>query len=1043
MSNGPTRAETFHHRRSSRPSRILRPATFISPTTGERVRRGFSLRDASTLLRGGEATDETQPLLPGANNSANHHQRRRGFPHRALGLVADACRNVKDFALSKTGQNVFKCSIAYLLGTLATFVPQISRHLGRQDSKHMVATVTVWFHPARTMGSMHQGTIFGGLGFCYAAFVSFTSMAISMLFGNLDLLVVGHVIVLVVFCGGGLGAIAWLKQRMGHPLVNVACSLASLGCITVLVKEGAVQAGEFSENTVLGVLLMVLTGMVITTVVNMVVFPKRARIDLCKDLTNNTDLLGDLLILVTRAFLIGQQSDLEDDTFKRLSSDHQSSLNSMKKNLSEAKYEHFVLGTERQYFLEKRLVQCLTRLSQDIGGLRSAAFSQFTLLNEPSPAPFSLKSRTSSWTPMLGRSSNSVDPNTNTLDVITEAPEESEDLESDTQTAASKRSSRRASQEIDHGDLFATFLDQLGPPAKSLVYTLKQVLDVLPFEDDKPPKIAVTDPYISSLKTAIELYKETRMVALEELYKSRAFHATQSIERLADLEEVTASCGHFSFALMDFAEDVLEYLRVLEALKEETEQKPRSRSWTWLNPWQKRVESPKETLQPVSPIHEHTEDTAINHAVPEPIKRADDFADQHNYDGANAWTYRIWSRLRIFRREDVRFAIKVGIGAALYALPAFIDSTRPFFSHWRGEWGLVSYMVVCSMTIGASNTTGANRFIGTFVGGCLAIVAWLISNNNGDVNPWLLGFFGWMVSFGCFYIILVKGNGPMGRFILLTFNLGALYSYSLSVKDGDDDDDEGGIDPAIWDIVLHRVTSVIVGCIWAFIITRLIWPISARKKLSHGICILWLRMSLIWKRDPLAMFLLGTPKSTYMDIREEAGLQSFLAYLRSLRAAACSEFELKGPFPDKVIGRVLERTGRMLDAFHALNVVISKDMACTPGEAAVLRFTRNERIALSSRISHLFSVLASSMKLEYPLNDVLPSIEHSRDRLLARLYEFRRQEDGKGDGVAEQDYELLYAYTLVTGQLSLDIKAVSAEIETLYGRLDEENFKLQ
>lgn len=241
------------------------------------------------------------------------------------------------------------------------------------------------------------------------------------------------------------------------------------------------------------------------------------------------------------------------------------------------------------------------------------------------------------------------------------------------------------------------------------------------------------------------------------------------------------------------------------------------------------------------------------------------------------------------------------------------------------------------MTIGASNTTGLERLGGTIIGACCAVVAWLISNNHGAANPWILGFLGWLMSLWCFYLIIAKGRGPMGRFILLTYNLGALYAYSLSVKDDDNDDDEGGVDPAIWEIVLHRVVSVIVGVIWGIFITRFIWPISARQKLRDGLCILWLRMCLIWKRDPLAIYLLGEPKSSYLDIREGAELQSFLTFLDSLRKAAASEFELRGPFPDKITGRIVERTRGMLDAFHAMNVVMTKNAQVTPGEAALLR----------------------------------------------------------------------------------------------------------
>lgn len=57
----------------------------------------------------------------------------------------------------------------------------------------------------------------------------------------------------------------------------------------------------------------------------------------------------------------------------------------------------------------------------------------------------------------------------------------------------------------------------------------------------------------------------------------------------------------------------------------------------------------------------------------------------------------------------------------------------------------------------------------------------------------------------------------------------------------------------------------------------------------------------------------------------------------------------------------------------------------------------------------MYAVMASSMKLAYPLNDVLPNVEHTRDRLLAKVFEFRQT--GLGKVIAkDEDYELLYAY---------------------------------
>lgn len=239
-----------------------------------------------------------------------------------------------------------------------------------------------------------------------------------------------------------------------------------------------------------------------------------------------------------------------------------------------------------------------------------------------------------------------------------------------------------------------------------------------------------------------------------------------------------------------------------------------------------------------------------------------------------------------------------------------------------------------------------------------AIVAWIAAHE----NPWLLGFFGWLVSLQCFYIIVGQGKGPMGRFIMLTYNLSALYAYSLSVKDGEDDDDEGGISPEIWEIVLHRVVAVMTGCIWGIIVTRVIWPISARKKIKKGTSLLWLKMGLIWKRGPLRTLFeadteAGEEKTgaLYMTPREDIELRRFLNTLESLRGSASSEWELKGPFPSKTFQTILEATSRILDSFHAMNVIVLKNSKATEGEKQILKYTKTEWTELSWRISHLFS----------------------------------------------------------------------------------------
>lgn len=50
----------------------------------------------------------------------------------------------------------------------------------------------------------------------------------------------------------------------------------------------------------------------------------------------------------------------------------------------------------------------------------------------------------------------------------------------------------------------------------------------------------------------------------------------------------------------------------------------------------------------------------------------------------------LWSIGDRLRERDLKYAFKVGMATAILATPAFLDSTRPTFVHYRGEWALIS-----------------------------------------------------------------------------------------------------------------------------------------------------------------------------------------------------------------------------------------------------------------------------------------------------------------------------------------------------------------
>lgn len=457
----------------------------IQPKTGERVRKTFTLR--RSIHR---STESSEFLLAPGQFDPDRHQE-LGTVDRWKETVKLKCHQAWTYATSPVGTGILKCSLAYILGSLATFVPFIAALLGKNDGKHIVATITVYFHPARSAGSMLEAVILAFGAFLYAAFVSFSSMAVSVYFGNHDLLVLGHIIVLVVFCGGGLGLVGWTKHKLGNPLVNVACSLTSLALITILTKEGSIQKAVFSYNKVWQVLKMVIMGCTASAAVALLVRPTSARNEFRDTFIQATDAMADMLNGITRSFLSGAEEDLKNDAFVKANRQSKTTFKTLVKTLGEAKFEHYALGTEEEFQIQSRLVKCLEKLIQSIGGLRSAAETQFTLLAQSSsgvtpstgnPANGTARSsvfseQTISQSPpqLLSPSLSHIERRSSILASIDELPETSAQVSATASADVSddesnqRRESTKAIPSLMHSDLspadmFSVFIAHLGPP---------------------------------------------------------------------------------------------------------------------------------------------------------------------------------------------------------------------------------------------------------------------------------------------------------------------------------------------------------------------------------------------------------------------------------------------------------------------------------------------------------------------------------------------------------------------------------------------------
>ncbi|KAG6842094.1 hypothetical protein C0991_002748 [Blastosporella zonata] len=294
-------------------------------------------------------------------------------------------------------RNVLKCAIAYFVASLFTFNPffadilskitaygDISGVPGRREpfpSGHMVATIAVYYNPAKTMGGMIEADIFCLVGLLFAAFVCLCSMN---MFWWLELSPgcewLGD-LVAILWIGISMSIVSWSKVWMANPSFNTACSMATIIISVVIVKEGGL-------STLLQVTTIVICGSLVSNLVCYLIWPQSAIDNLQNNMTKTLDSFSTVLSMLTNTFLLegGVHNKAHLDKMQGAVENHQTSFTSLKKSIFEARTEWFLRGdpagalpddTGKQAYEDA--VDSLNRLGQHLNGLRSGTRLQYDL----------------------------------------------------------------------------------------------------------------------------------------------------------------------------------------------------------------------------------------------------------------------------------------------------------------------------------------------------------------------------------------------------------------------------------------------------------------------------------------------------------------------------------------------------------------------------------------------------------------------------------------------------------------------------------------
>ncbi|KAF7376656.1 ArAE-2 domain-containing protein [Mycena sanguinolenta] len=930
-------------------------------------------------------------------------------------------------------RNIIKCAVAYFIASLFTFSPYLSsfisdlttygdRERRPSPSGHMVATVMVYFNPAKTMGGMVEADLYCFVGLMYSAFVCLSSMSMFWWLETkpgwewlADILV-------IVWIGVSMSIVAWMKVWMASPSFNTACSMTAIILFVVLVKEGGLQ-------TLLQVSFIVLCGSAVSNLVCYAIWPQSATSALQANMTKTLDSFSTLLTLLTNAFLL--EEGLQQPSHERLMkavANHQSSFTSLKKSLKEAQSEWGQGNGGRLGQAYEDAVDSMTRLAQHLNGLRGGTNLQYDLTKAG----------------VVGKSKKAAKANGNGKQKAGRVSVAVEDA--DEETVMLKAAA----------EMFGDLVDDLGPPLKALSTTCASSLQRMRqsfVKSQRRSNLLEQHEFlelVDGIERALVRFESTSNHAVLRLYRRSA-----AIEYSGDLRDSiysenteVLSGAENEHVFFEFAGELVSLVDAMGRIYSlEHARTNRPRWWTRIFRFCSRRE--KTTLrsgrrpakeepdglrrrfsQYMIPAHRRTHPSFPKIRPHAPNTMQTPAWERLTWIGKlKQWLWTVGKRLT---ESDTKYAVKAGMATAILAAPAFFDTTRPYFVDLWGDWALISFFIVISPTIGATNYLSLHRVLGTILGAGVAAGVYTLFPEDAVV----LSVFGFFFSIPCFYYIVAKPQYiSASRFVLLTYNLTCLYCYNLRQKE---------VSPV--DVAIKRAIAVTAGVVWAALVSRFWWPAEARRELSKALgefClnIGWLYTRLVASNSYATdstevteeyegldseVHALSPEKKLSNSIKEfmamELHLQIKLIELQGLLAQTQHEPRLKGPFPVQLYRGVLTSLQTILDKLHSMRYTSVRQDFILP--------VNKERREMVGNIILSFSTLASAFRLKAPLPPYLPPAEASRQRLVAAI---RKLDVVRNREVKGSRQLLFFAYALTMKGVTVELENIGHTLQNAFG----------
>ncbi|TYJ52309.1 hypothetical protein B9479_007095 [Cryptococcus floricola] len=1014
--------------------------------------------------------------------------------------------------------NVLKCSLAYLIASLFTFVPQLAALLsttsetdahGRVTAKpaysaHMVATIVVYFNPAKSLGNMLLSTRYCFLLAILSTLISLLATLTIHIFDHYSpshgeswdwISEAGDWVVCILWIGGTMGALAWSKLWVGNPAFNSGCSMAAMILYNVVIKEGAFPK-------LIEILLIVFTGVCITNIICLTIFPVSATSNLQSSISKSLTSFSTLLDLLTSTFLLERSTTTLNTRTKTKTNTrpklqdaikaHSAAFKTLEKDLAEAKFERVLDGRVRGRKVElyDAAIGSLGRLAQHLSSLRSSTRLQEGLIRASREGRVGIDFELGH-----GRGGSKID-------VADLRRGMSGDGEGEGEGEGEGRGVPGGEDIAGSVHLFMVFREMAGAQMNALNDQCDKALEAvqaLAHVDQTPQNQINLSAIRADLTKALNDFSRYSSKAIKRIYagprREREVWGKSSSDSSEgegggrgsgkdggeDDDARGGGCGkgekekkrlpvegqeylddgpnetifwiyYFLFTFEEFAREMVFLVDTME----EIVTADRVSAWDHIRSVIAMKRGRKEgrgkylykQLQNIVPI--------------DPSRLQPPLYPKNGRDSAGpivvpsmtslSWLGKVkqmfWAVGERLRQPDAKYAIKTGMGGAMLAAPAFTEFGRPIFLRYRGEWALIAYFATINQTIGQTNFMSMARIAGTAVGAGVAVIFTLLFPDNNIALP-ILGF---LFSIPCFYVITqMPDYMNAGRFVLLTYNLTCLYTYNTR--------DRG--DTLVESVAFRRATSVIVGVLWAAVVSRYWWPFTARRELRVGLSDFCLDLSYLYSKlvttyskgvdhgpmdtedadiprdeeEPLLPP--GTIGHPHLSpgVRQfmamELHLQSQLSSLKSLLAHTKNEPRLKGPFAYHFYKEVLLSCERMLDRLHSMRCVTTRDEWDNGIRDAFVVPVNKERREMAGNVILYFYTLSAGFRLRTPVPPYLPPAEHARQRLVTaiRSLDVVKRRSVRGGG----RHLLFFAYALAMQEVIAELEGLGAMMQEAFG----------